>query len=140
MRMTRSIVGRFVFAVVCVVLLPRCEYFGLSNKSRAELVQFEKQLQLGETKDEVRQRYSAARLSRLKLRESVGGNHNEWVVETPLQFGAGNWLLWLEFKEGRLSAVRVREEDNTLVKPRDAPPDRALATVVSPVPSPQPSR
>jgi hypothetical protein len=36
---------------------------------------------------------------------------DEWWIHTLLEFGAGNWILGLQFKNGSLSATRVRVAD-----------------------------
>jgi hypothetical protein len=38
------------------------------------------------------------------------GNNEKLVVKTPIEFGATNWILLVEFREARVSALKVRTE------------------------------
>jgi hypothetical protein len=51
---------------------------------------------------------------------------DQWVVETPTQIGARNWVLWIELDGERVRALRVRTEDSINQKPTDAPDDLVL--------------
>jgi hypothetical protein len=48
---------------------------------------------------------------------------NTCVAEAPSEFGARNWMLYLQFHDNRLSAVRIRTADSALEHPETAPPD-----------------
>jgi hypothetical protein len=50
---------------------------------------------------------------------------DEWWIETPLEIGAKNWTVGLQFTNGRLSATRVRMADGDY-HPDGAPPDRGI--------------
>jgi hypothetical protein len=50
------------------------------------------------------------------------GNPEVWRIDTPLEFGASNWTLDIEFDDGHVSAVRVRTADGP--PPRDGPKDK----------------
>jgi hypothetical protein len=45
------------------------------------------------------------------------------VVESPLRFGASNWIVWVLFDRDTVSAVLVRTEDTNRIKPETAPQD-----------------
>jgi len=49
-----------------------------------------------------------------------------WLAEAPYEFGAGNWIVVIEFEGERARAIRVRTEDGLHIHPTDAPPDRVL--------------
>lgn len=59
--------------------------------------------------------------------ELYSGNPKTWFVQTPLEWGAENWLLWIEHDAGRIEALRIRISDSKSFKPRDAPPDKTFA-------------
>jgi hypothetical protein len=43
-------------------------------------------------------------------------------VNTPLELGARNWVLLVEFEDGKVSAVRMRESDFASTSPKIPPP------------------
>jgi hypothetical protein len=49
-----------------------------------------------------------------------------WLAEAPYEFGAGNWIVVIEFQGERTGAIRVRTADGLHIHPNDAPPDRVL--------------
>jgi hypothetical protein len=50
---------------------------------------------------------------------------NEWVVETPSEFGA-NWVLYMEVSDSKIVGLRVRTADSRNAHPRGAPADKNL--------------
>jgi hypothetical protein len=46
----------------------------------------------------------------------------EWVITVPMEFGASDWRLVVEFHDGRVSAVRVRTSNGP--PPKDGPKDK----------------
>jgi hypothetical protein len=48
---------------------------------------------------------------------------NEWVVETPIEFGATNWVLYVSFNNSTVSGLRVRSADSKNSHPKGAPAD-----------------
>jgi len=71
------------------------------------------------TKAETVQALDPARFDRLTLRDFG----ETWSVETPLIFGAKNWVLLFEARESRITAIRVRTPDSYVIRPPDAPVD-----------------
>ncbi|MCM3872563.1 MAG: hypothetical protein ND895_17915 [Pyrinomonadaceae bacterium] len=49
------------------------------------------------------------------------GSSKTWTVSMPGEFAARDWVLWVEFADGKVSAVRVRTSDGP--PPTDAPAD-----------------
>jgi hypothetical protein len=45
-------------------------------------------------------------------------------LETPLTFGAKNWVVYIVFEGDVVAAVLVRTEDSPRLRPKDAPGDR----------------
>jgi hypothetical protein len=48
----------------------------------------------------------------------------EWVVETPSEFGATNWVLYLEVSDSKVVGLQVRTADSRNAHPRGAPADK----------------
>lgn len=55
-----------------------------------------------------------------------------WLAEAPYEFGAGNWIVVIEFQGERARAIRVRTADGMHIHPNEAPPDRVLPDSGSP--------
>ncbi|MCA9413025.1 MAG: hypothetical protein H6751_13615 [Candidatus Omnitrophica bacterium] len=53
-------------------------------------------------------------------------------LDTPFQFGADNWILYLGFEKDRLVAMKVRTPDSLYYHPKDAPPDIVDPNVETP--------
>jgi hypothetical protein len=49
-----------------------------------------------------------------------------WLAEAPYEFGAGNWIVVIEFQGERTGAIRVRTADGLHIHPNEAPLDRVL--------------
>ena len=54
-----------------------------------------------------------------------------WLASAPLEFGAGNWVLAIEFQDDRVSSVRVRKGDGLqgVHHPVQAPPDKVRSSI-----------
>jgi hypothetical protein len=95
------------------------------GRGRDELIRFEQQLQIGQTEQDVRLLFQRNAFEHLSLVEGAETNGTKaLLVQTPNELGAGNWVLWLRFREGSLVRIAVREEDSETSRPPDAPPDR----------------
>ena len=60
--------------------------------------------------------YSTLRLNHISTEESL--------VRTPLEWGARNWLMWLEVDHNRIAAMRIRYQDSRAESPAGAPDDK----------------
>jgi hypothetical protein len=94
--------------------------FAQQPAARRELVAFTAELRLGLSREHVQRHLRTARRVHLSSTD-VGAD--EVLIETPYTFGAGSWLAWLAFTDGRLSSVCVRTHDGKHVKPAGSPPD-----------------
>ncbi len=95
--------------------------------AQAELVSIVSSLELGSGEEEVRKVIDKGQSKLLRLFVSEPSSAEEdgvWRISTPLNFGAGNWIAILLFRDHRLCACIIRLYDNDNFKPRDAPPDR----------------
>lgn len=73
--------------------------------------------------EEVRRLLSESRFQGLTLRQD---SSKDWEVETPIEFGATNWVLYMEISDSRVVALRVRTADSAKDHPVGAPPDKNL--------------
>ena len=79
-------------------------------------------VQLGMTKEQVRHEMGSGKYGHLDF-------HREgqlWLGSAPYEFGAGNWVLAVDFQGDRVSSVRVRKGDGLqdFHHPSAAPPDK----------------
>jgi hypothetical protein len=63
---------------------------------------------------------------------SVTKLEREWLVSTPLMFGAQNWIMWVEFDSDAVVALRIRTHDSRDEHPPNAPSDRIFLNKNSP--------
>ena len=49
------------------------------------------------------------------------GSAKMWSISMPSEFGASDWVLYLDFSDGKVSAIRVRTSDGP--RPGDGPND-----------------
>jgi len=75
------------------------------------------------TKEDVRALVHQSRFRGLTLRED---SPVEWGVEAPIETGAKNWVLYIEFKDSKVAALRVRTADSKNEHPKSAPPDQVF--------------
>ena len=104
---------------------------------RAEMRVLLKSLQLEDSAAQVQRRFNAAGFKTLKI-----DTRNSWLwsIDTPIEFGAKNWKLFLEFDDNtklnanaKLAAIRLRTPDGTNIRPRDIDfPDRVRSDWISP--------
>src|SRR5688572_25075449 len=109
------IVGVFVALVLDpVTFLRRREY-------RGEVRTLYESLAPGMTKPQVRAAIDPRRFPHLRFHTD---DEHRWLASAPLEFGAQNWVLLIEFENERVSALRVRTEDSFKDHPDEAPPDK----------------
>ena len=89
-----------------------------SNESnRIALLKIRDTVSVGSSHAEVLDSYWRHRTDYLKLHVE---RPTDWIITMPLEFGAGNWKLLIEFHDGRVSAVRIRTADGPPVHgPKD---------------------
>src|SRR5438477_4371351 len=113
--MTRSdmtkIAPRFMwFLVVVAILLSAILYTRSARREyRAKIVALMSQVSNHREREEVRQLLGESRFQGLTLRED---SSTEWEVETPNEFGAKNWVLYMDVSDSRIAALRVRTADS----------------------------
>lgn len=108
-----------VFGAIIVepwTFLRRAEY-------RTEVQSLYHRLQPGMTRQEVRAEITLDKYPHLRFAEADA----MWSAAAPFEFGAGNWVLLIEFDGERVSAVRVGTADDLTRHPGEAPPDKRRA-------------
>ena len=98
---------------------------------RREMKLLLSQLQLGDSSLQVRNRFQRGNFRYLKLDSR---DPTSWVINTPLEMGAKNWTLYLEFdSKAKLAAIRLRTPDGTNIRPTDVTvSDRVRSNWISP--------
>lgn len=112
-------IGAVIGAMVVTALVASCR----STTARNELVDLFGRLEGSTTKADVRRSFDTGKYQDLNMREVSG---ELWIVSTPTEFGATNWVLRLEFSDSQLKACRIRTLDSKEDHPKEAPPDRIL--------------
>jgi hypothetical protein len=113
----RAGIGGVVLAILGALV---AYHLHSSTDARLQLLAFREAIERVETKDEIERVFHAGQFERLQLLKE---NPEQWVVATPLDFGASNWYLYLEFMDRRLAKVKIRLADSSEIHPRDAPGD-----------------
>jgi hypothetical protein len=115
---TSSAVFLFVMAVAAGAFLWRCSV--RSNAARIELLSAYEAIAIGDDSTNVARLFSSG-YPHLKLRM----NWQEYAIaQTPLEWGAQNWQMWIHFRTGVVAAVAIRLQDDVNIRPSGAPPDK----------------
>jgi len=93
----------------------------LRHQNIANMMQI---IKLGYSKEKTEEILLKAKSPNFKL-EKI--NQGEWILSTPLEFGATNWLLVIDFKNDKVASLKVRTSDSMNIKPDSAPNDIELA-------------
>ena len=95
------------------------------GKYRAQVLALYGELHVGSTRTDLQRLMQSGRYPDLTL---DARDTQKWFAEAPYEFGAGNWVLVIEFDNGRVTALRIRTADSYEKPPPKAPPDRTLPT------------
>lgn len=93
-------------------------------EARRELLQFTQKVRLGDTKGRVQKLFSEGHYDYLQMQPWGASPSDTFLVSTPYERGAKNWLLYIQFKGSRVAAVRFRVYDNVKLRPIESPLDR----------------
>ena len=116
MRRRAAIIGGILLLVIGAISYSRYA----SYRAHEQLVRFRASLSLGSSQNDVEAIFRSGQYGRLTLLREPD---DLWAVETPIEFGGGNWCLRLVFKDKSLNGVLVRTPDDPQRRPADAPPD-----------------
>jgi hypothetical protein len=90
-----------------------------NEPQRTALLQIRDGVAVGASHADVLAAYWQHRTDSLRL---FADRSADWVITMPLEFGASDWKLLIEFQDGRVAAVRVRTADGP--PPKDGPKDK----------------
>ena len=117
-----------VVAVTIIIVMGIAAFFYIRGKSqklaKEELLTLREKITLGDSKEKVKRTINEAQTSRLEYLFLGDNKSQRWVIKTPLEFGATNWVMLVEFSNSNVSAVRIRTEDSDKIKPTDALADK----------------
>jgi hypothetical protein len=118
------IAGALLVAIVAVYAIEWLDRGG----RRAELIRFMDLASAARTPEQAEQQFARVEARSLTLKKL---NPELWLVSTPFEYTANNWLLYLEFRRGQLVALRIRTSDGPHDHPRGAPADVTMAALPS---------
>lgn len=112
-----------VAALVAALFIGAALYRSLvvGREARSELLNVYEQLRPGLSVSAAEQVFSTNRFRRLKV---VNVSPELVLIRSPLEWNANNWLLWMDVTNGQIYQLRIRLEDDSQLKPADAPPDK----------------
>jgi hypothetical protein len=94
------------------------------------------ELEIGDSKEKVKNIFYEYKTKTLELidltliaPESLEQKRKEntWLIRMPYEFGAKDWILWIEFDENdKIIGLKMRVSDSKKFKPKDAPEDKLL--------------
>lgn len=87
--------------------------------NRSALVQLHQAIQLDSSASEVRELFQLYATPQLRFHDERVA---DWLIRMPMEFGASDWKLLLDFRDGRVVRVRLRTADGP--PPKDGLPDK----------------
>ena len=119
--------GALIVLVMAVILWdPVVDPFLHRERYRGQVRTLYDNLQPGMNKEQVRREMESGKYPHLDFH--LDGEL--WLGSAPLEFGAGNWALAVEFDGDQVTAVRIRKGDGLqeFHHPVEAPPDKVRPT------------
>ncbi|MFC1703331.1 hypothetical protein ACFL1E_00915 [Candidatus Omnitrophota bacterium] len=99
----------------------------LNQDDKKALITIMENLQIGDEKERVENIFSRHRTDALELKKSEdyeGWEENQWLIQMPVEFGATDWILWIEFVDEKVASLKIRLHDSKDLKPKGTPPDK----------------
>ena len=120
--MTPRMSPRLIVAVSLGILL--CGGCARRHEYREKVIALASELGTHQSSmEDVRGLIREPRFRGLTLHED---SSTEWSIEAPMEFGAKNFVLYIEFKDSNVAALRVRTADSKNERPNDAPADKVF--------------
>jgi hypothetical protein len=116
-----GLIGLLLVAYFSWLIFGSGDWFFPHSKNapnRVAMLKIRERINLGDGYESVLRSYWQHASSDLML---YAGSPQTWTVSMPNEFGARNWVLFIEFAEGKVSAVKVRTSDGP--PPNGAPAD-----------------
>lgn len=89
-----------------------------NTPNRAALLKMREEIQIGDGYEAVLKSFWQHTTRDLRL---DAGGPQTWTVSMPYELAARNWVMYVEFSNGKVSALKVRTSDGP--RPHDAPAD-----------------
>jgi hypothetical protein len=128
-----GLMTRRIYALVCtlafVVGLSGClraNESRLNEQAQKELLTFLGGLESGMSPSSVEALFNRGHYRQLTLRRWQKDRPPQLVISTPIIWGAGNWIAYVDFERDVIFAVRVRTADSINDHPDAAPADRTF--------------
>jgi hypothetical protein len=102
------------------------------QESRRQILWVYNNLELGKTKTDVKNLFKVKNENN-NLLKLYSNNSDKWIVHSPYEFGATDWVLGLEFSSDHLVSVKIRLSDSARFKPKESPPDKDFSGKDRPV-------
>lgn len=118
-----------VYALAFVIGLSGCQTATQeqsNEQARKELLAFLDGLEAGMSPSSVEELFNRGQYQKLTLDKLPKGNSPRFAIATPLIWGAGNWVAYVDFERDVILAVPVRTQDSADHHPDTAPPDRTF--------------
>jgi hypothetical protein len=90
-----------------------------NEANRTALLHLHETTRIGASHSEVLTNYWHHRTDELRL---FAENPRQWVIKMPMEFGAGDWRLMIEFTNREVRSVRIRTTDGP--PPKDGAKDK----------------
>jgi hypothetical protein len=94
-------------------------WHSMNAPARASLIQLQQDIKVGDSYESVLKTYWQHSLHSLVLEPR---RRDLWSVSMPHEIFATDWVMYIEFVDGKVSAVRVRSSDGP--RPAAAPEDK----------------
>jgi hypothetical protein len=122
MRKREIAIAAVFAAVIAAILWDSINPFLHREQYRGEVRRLYENVQPGMSMERVRQEMDSGNYPHLDFHR----DGQLWLGSAPYEFGAGNWVLAIEFQGDQVSAVRVRKGDGLqeFHHPVEAPPDK----------------
>ena len=128
-RLHVAIAVAVIALAIAVVRAPMVDALLHRDEYQAEVRALYDSVQPGMTKEQVQRLLDSARYPHLQVRRT---DAHLWTAAAPLELGATNWVLYIEFENGRVSTLGVRSADGRDDHPEGAAMGRCRGFMASP--------
>jgi hypothetical protein len=102
---------------------------GARAEAKQQLLEFRTRIVTAGSRQFVEAQFSELNAGRLRLAKV---RPDLWIVQTPIEFGAVNWDLYIDFVQDRPVLLRVRSADSVDHHPPKAPSDVRIESAETP--------
>ena len=119
--------SKIIGTVILVIVIPVLIYFNVfhtkiqNGPNRQALSVMMQNLSIDDSKEDFDKIYEKYKTDKLNLYKSEG---NQWYVRMPIEFGATDWILLVDFKNDKITGIKIRISDDIIFHPKDAPEDK----------------